>query len=173
MTGLIRPIWYAYLKVWRRPTIGPIIGALTPDRLGQAMSNASRHREVRVAHGDQEAMVDAGIAPLIHLLWTHGIVTNTSCENHEGRVLVEFVSADDMLLFIDIVGSASETLHNHITGDDEPDDWRRFRHSVMWKFDISYPFLDTDGTYFVPWYTVRFPRVDLPTVMRALEGEPT
>ena len=180
MRDLAARVWWAYIDVWKRPLIGPIIGALTPDQLKRAMCAAGRHREVRVVYGDQEAMIDEEIAPLSRELWRHGILTHSSCQNVRGNVMVEFIDVDNALPFLELVAPRDnhvESIYNRIVGDDEPDDWQRFRSQRMWQLKAGHPYdlnagHPDEGVVFAASILVFFPRYDLPAVTHALQQEP-
>lgn len=64
----------------------------------------TRHEQVHISYGEQEADVDEGIADLLLACWRLGIDTNLSCENNvpEGYIWINFDGPEDALLFADL-----------------------------------------------------------------------
>lgn len=81
--------------------------------------------------------VDAGIAPLLLVLWDAEILTCNSCEeNKPGIVWIEFYSASDAeKLLLSIIKSLGEQIHSH----PEANDW------------FCYRILGQNGNKLKPW----------------------
>jgi hypothetical protein len=95
------------------------------------------HAQTHIKHGEQEADVDVGIAPLILELWRGGWETWTSCqEQPDGRAFVDFFEATEAEAFLLVASGPPsdevESIFNRIYSEDEPDDWIRFRRDRAW-----------------------------------------
>jgi hypothetical protein len=57
--------------------------------------------------------VDEGIAPLLQIIWNHGIITTNSCqENKPGIIWIEFLAAEDAEAFLTRVVSGLDPINN-------------------------------------------------------------
>jgi len=139
-----------------------------------------KHKAVYVRVGDQEAEIDAAIAPLIREMWEAGIETVMSCqEDGNGLVWIEFPSEEDLANFLDMVADYDpdpNALYNRIvhdfTGAIDPE-WIIEVSPV--DFGAEWLTDDDDNTVDIShsgttdlgfWYSVRFPPSDLPVVLK-------
>lgn len=146
------------------------------------------HPQVHIALGELEADVDAGIAEFILELWRAGIETMMSCQDNDGRVWVEFPSANDAERFLDIVAGEYDddiySLYNRLVHEGEDDDWETFRESHAWQYacapmDYNGALFDAQGELERPaeaqrfiqlHVSVRFPRYDYDEVLQRMEN---
>lgn len=74
-----------------------------------------KHEQIKVAHPVYGSIhVDKGIVHLLEALWRIGIDTALSCqENRPGIMWIDFTTADDFALFLNIIANADEELYYH------------------------------------------------------------
>jgi hypothetical protein len=145
--------------------------------------SATIHRQVPVVWQGREAEVDEELAPLILALWKAGIATCNSCqENRPGVVWIEFLTAFDAQEFLDLVAEHPseaavggvpfwETLYGRIMGYAGDQDWEYDTYPHNWAVEedlvgdevIERCTGPADIGFFV---SVRFPRTDLPLVLK-------
>jgi hypothetical protein len=89
--------------------------------------------------------VDAGIAPLLFVLWDAEILTCNSCEENEpGIIWIEFYSASDTeKLLLSIIKALGEQIHSH----PEANDW------------FCYRILGQNGNRLKPWIYAAHPNI--------------
>ncbi len=154
-------------------------------------NNAPRHNQQLISWGGQEAEVDEELAPLILGLWKRGIVTVNSCqENQPGIAWIEFLTAEDAAVFLNLVAQYAEgadTLYNRINHRWDSIDENKPFSAPFWKYDV-HPFdagiveeLIDEGTLseehlgvneFYFSVSIRFPRTDLPRILeRVIRGQ--
>lgn len=142
-----------------------------------------KHKTVQVRVGEMRADIDEEIAPLIRELWRAGIDTLNSCqENRPGIVWVQFATADDAAMFLNVVAEYDEEpdgLYARITGrsdrcEHSPPPWDY--HALPEDLGLIEAFLDDDEidewhegeSEFLFNMSVRFPRCDFPAVLARL-----
>jgi hypothetical protein len=143
--------------------------------------NLEPHQTVPVKIGDMEADIDKDIASLIEEIWRANMFTTNSCqESRHGLVWIEFVSALDAEAFLNIVSGSysrdNDSLYNRVTGIWLSTVKSRWVYGVS-PTDVSGPLFDDDGgveegptgppdvSFDI---SVRFPRSDLPLVLRRM-----
>src|SRR4051794_9409681 len=97
--------------------------------------NMPIHEQVTVQHPTEgEIEVDAGIAPLLKVLWKAGVDTSMSCQCTEGeRVWIEFPTSCDVERFLLLVANhldlsrerahVDHTVYRRMTDPLVPDAW--------------------------------------------------
>jgi hypothetical protein len=143
------------------------------------------HPVTHIAHGDIEAEVDRGIAPLVLEAWRAGVTTRQSCEEDpHGLVWLQFETIVDLLDFLTIVSGNSfqrRSLYDRLLyGYDriaEP-------CANQWRYEIVVHDLAVDeveirdgvwkeihlgSPMFQAFVSVRFPRRDIPPVFHRLK----
>lgn len=144
-----------------------------------------QHKTVLVKWDGFEAWVDRGIAPLIEEIWKAGIFTLLSCEeNRPGIMWIEFVSAIEAEVFLNIVARYEEdidSLYNRIrqawTRIDGviPGAWEYainpFDYSVEQRIldDYSIEESSTGPSEFIFSMGIRFPKEDYPTILQRMK----
>jgi len=126
-------------------------------------SNGRRHPFDVLEYEGERVEIDAGIVPLIELLWSHGFDTFNSCEDFEGGgiVWVEF-DGPSATEFLNLVAGRDGELRGHILHS--PTGEHGWTYSVLpWPGWGS----DPDEIRFL--VSVHFPRRDLAAVVAALE----
>jgi hypothetical protein len=148
-----------------------------------ALRDTGKHAMVRVEWDGLRALIDKGIAPLIHELWKAGLLTFNSCEeNRPGWMWIRFAHVAAAEKFLDIVARYEEgmdTLYNRIRGWWQPDEGKL---SGRWEYDallvdLAVEETERDGDIeelcagpsdFVFSLSVRFPRSDFPTLLERM-----
>lgn len=143
------------------------------------------HPQVVIQHGDQEAEVDEGIAPLILELWKAGIDTMMSCQDNNGRVWLAFPDPVDATGFLNLAADFDTDVHSLYNalgaGEYEPEDWENFRENRAWHYqaspiDYGAGLGDDDELYdrgyrdFGFHISIRFPQQDYPVVLARLKA---
>jgi hypothetical protein len=106
------------------------------------------HKKQHIKVGRFEGDVDEGIAPLIEELWKADIITIRSCQEHEpdierDMIMIKFLTQDDALAFMNIVGQYTEEDGEHDEYDSlwdhiqfgEP--YEGFRLQGFWGFAVQ------------------------------------
>jgi hypothetical protein len=105
------------------------------------------HKQISVFYPAYKKMieVDAGIAPLLLVLWDAEILTCNSCEENEpGIIWIEFYSTSDAeKLLLSIIKELGERIHSH----PEANDW------------FCYRILGQEGITLRPWRYDAHPNV--------------
>jgi hypothetical protein len=147
-----------------------------------ATRRTHRHRTVVVQVGENRAEIDEVIAPLIASIWSVGIRTLSSCEeNWGGLVWIEFPTQDDITRFLNIVvrrESSPEAIYTRILY------LKSSSLSVpQWEFEVQPVDLagehegnasglgtgDDDAARFSFYYSLLFPRCDIPILLERLQ----
>jgi hypothetical protein len=102
----------------------------------------SQHPQVHVEAAGDAGCVDEEIAPLILALWRHGIRTDGSCQDRDGKVLID-AFGEGFLPGINVLGGPRQ-------------DW-----------ELTLKFIGEDV---IPVEVLRFPRSDLPYVLQFIKG---
>lgn len=128
--------------------------------------SAAKHPEILVTVDDTSAMIDRGIAPLIELLWTHGVRTSECCEGGGDEPAgIYFDDERELTRFATLVVEGAGVALRRRMGLQLPEAKRG-----AWFYGISpYPYLyggrwrgDVFSTY------VLFPKADISLVCRAI-----
>ena len=133
-------------------------------------SVASRHPfEVLDYEGDP-VQIDVEIVPLIKAIWWHGLETDLSCQDQDGRVWLEMPGRDAERL-LRLLAHRDRELRANILGlvpeeHADPCDFYAYQAAHGWEYRVSaesYP----GGL----WLSIgiRFPRDQLAPVVAALE----
>jgi hypothetical protein len=161
--------------------ITPSIAESAPDEIVAKFERERRmlpHKQVKVKVGDMEDDVDEELAPLIEELWKAKIATHMSCqENPVGFAWIVFNSANDLCMFLNIVGDYEPTFEDNL--------YSRLNmvsenHDSWWEYDMllyEYGFQEAEGGAEeshdgVPAYdilpSIRFPRSELPILLKRM-----
>jgi hypothetical protein len=155
----------------------------------------TEHKQVTVAWGGRRAEVDEELAPLILALWKADIDTWNSCqENRPGIVWIQFPTTDDARRFLNRVaeyppdsdrdrandrpgegdGPFPEALYDRVVGCGSDEDWEY--DTLLDNEAVEVEVVDderierrTGPADFYFSVSVRFPRTDLPVVLRRVE----
>lgn len=144
------------------------------------------HKQVAIQWGDLRAEVDYKIAPLILALWKLGIHTVNSCQENRPRTAwIEFLTTDDAKQFLGIVAVYPdeedekepfwETLYGRITQCGSANDWEYHLHPFNWNVHeeiVSDEVIETciGPSDFEFSVSIRFPKKDIPLLVKLLEG---
>lgn len=142
------------------------------------------HPQTHIALGEREADVDESVAPLILELWKADIDTLMSCQDNNGRVWLDFPSAEDAQKFLDIAAGDYEedvfSLYNRVTVEFTDDDAETFQEQNAWWYDCDpvdyhmrvYDLMSGEikreaapTRWIVLHISIRFPKYDLDEVL--------
>jgi hypothetical protein len=125
-----------------------------------------RHKQVKVSYDNLIVEVDEGLAPLLTVIWKHGIDTCLSCEeNFPGIAWIMFDTAYDAEKFLNLVFVRNrkkpfwETMDGRITecGKDN------------WEYSVCVDNLSSKNPpFFIISISIRFPITDIPLIMKRL-----
>jgi hypothetical protein len=140
-----------------------------------------KHRQVHIERGNRRAVVDAELASVILELWRLGIDTGMSCQDNQGRVLIEFPGDSDAGKFLNMLAAAGPdaaddlaSLYNRMSGDRKPDDWDASGADRAWRYDVrpvNWAIEDGEqiGQHMFEFpISVRYPHSDHDEVLRRL-----
>jgi hypothetical protein len=135
--------------------------------------------QIMLERNGEQIATDAEIAPLVEGIWAEGLVTLATCQSFasSGQVMIEFASAKDAALFLEMVANRDQHLGPRVVGPRvmskaEPGEWMVVPHVLS-----SIKQCD-DGEYRWTAYEVciamivLFPRSDLEAVTRIFEKMP-
>jgi hypothetical protein len=142
------------------------------------------HKAITVEVGSWREEIDEAIAPLIHAIWLAGIETVMSCQgNGRGPVWIAFPDEANLVAFLNCVAEYEggvDTLYNRMnprwTGKTSLKPWEYEIYPVDAAFyeedsddDGDSPERHLDPPDFFFFYSVRFPRGDLPVVLERMK----
>jgi hypothetical protein len=144
--------------------------------------NGEIHEQIHIKHEDFEADVDAGLAPLILEIWKAGIPTTMSCEeNLPGWAWIDFLTAEDAEHFLSSVARYDAnvySLYNRIAQAWDPPTgavegcWEytlTVNDMAVSQVEIEDGVIEEScngSSVFFISVSIRFPRSDLPTLLR-------
>jgi hypothetical protein len=138
------------------------------------------HKTKLVTVGRNSEQIDVNIAPLIEELWKRNINTTNSCQsNPTGFIWIQFMSAMDAELFLNIVTRGNHKVYENASG---------FSNKKDWMYNVStddinshLDFDDDEKTVdiihegypkFMMFVSIRFPKSDLAAVLEAIKNSP-
>jgi hypothetical protein len=146
--------------------------------------NGEIHEQIRIKHGDLEADVDAGLAPLILEIWKAGITTTMSCEeNRPGWAWIDFLTAEDAEHFLSSVARYDANMYSLYNRIAQAWDPPTGAVEGCWEYTLTVNDMAvsqveiedgvikescTDPSDFLISVSIRFPRSDLPMLLRNL-----
>ncbi len=132
-----------------------------------------RHKTVRVRCNGMDARIDERLAPLIRRLWQFKIMTFNCCqENRPGISWIEFATANDAAMFLNIVAShylpSKKDLKNYkfwdtIYGRMTRPSFGEWEYTTLVRNEGE----ELGRVEFDFSVSVRFPQTDLPAIIAA------